>query len=256
MSKKKHAKKAVAIKEKAEEKKRAEKLAKKHGGKKKPCKEPRACSAETVAAVVNGTDDEKFEFEGRDEFEFDRFEIDAHYKEGLKGFADSVRFYVRCIEDDGFETPLLRTDSEVLIDLAEMMGVFAFRPSPFSEFELEVAQAIKELFSASLLYLRFEAKPYERSLRNLLDMIHMARVRLDDEDYQSPLDMLFRELETGEVWDSGLHAFKPMYAPCAEHASFEHYKAFRAHSGLVRLTAQRAAENAILKIVLIMNRAK
>lgn len=51
------------------------------------------------------------------------------------------------------------------------------------------------LDSALMLYLISEAPPEERNFETMLYMMNFAEVREDDDQYRSPLDMLFRALE-------------------------------------------------------------
>ena len=54
------------------------------------------------------------------------------------------------------------------------------------------------LFSALMLYLLHEAPPEEQNLEMLLTMIEFGGAKEEDEDYQSPLDLLFEALEEEE----------------------------------------------------------
>lgn len=51
------------------------------------------------------------------------------------------------------------------------------------------------LLSALMLYLLHEAPPEEQTMEMLLTMIEYAGAREEDDDYQSPLDLLFEALE-------------------------------------------------------------
>ena len=51
------------------------------------------------------------------------------------------------------------------------------------------------LDSALMLYLLHEAPPYEQNLEMITYLLTCAQVREEDEQYQSPLDQLFLELE-------------------------------------------------------------
>ena len=51
------------------------------------------------------------------------------------------------------------------------------------------------LLQALMYYLWYEAPPYEQTLSMVADMLIYADVREDDETHESPLDMLFAELE-------------------------------------------------------------
>lgn len=54
------------------------------------------------------------------------------------------------------------------------------------------------LFSALMLYLLHEAPPEEQNLEMLLTMIEFGGAKEEDEEYQSPLDLLFEALEEEE----------------------------------------------------------
>ena len=54
------------------------------------------------------------------------------------------------------------------------------------------------IYTALASYLVFHCEPEDRNVNGLLTLLSLADARDGDEDYLSPLDMLFRELETGE----------------------------------------------------------
>ena len=54
------------------------------------------------------------------------------------------------------------------------------------------------LFSALMLYLLHEAPPEEQNMEMLLTMIEFGGAKEEDEEYQSPLDLLFEALEEEE----------------------------------------------------------
>ena len=51
------------------------------------------------------------------------------------------------------------------------------------------------LLQALMLYLLHEAPPEEQNFPMIMEMLGSAQVKEDDEDYQSPLDILFERLE-------------------------------------------------------------
>lgn len=51
------------------------------------------------------------------------------------------------------------------------------------------------LLQALMLYLLYEAPPEEQNFPMIMEMLGSAQVKEDDEDYQSPLDILFERLE-------------------------------------------------------------
>ena len=242
MSSKKHEKKLSKKEHKATAKKQQKKLEKKQKKLHEPCLK--------TAVFVPGDD----EFTSRVKFEFGTSGGVQDNEEAYLDFVDTLVFYDDCLEYDGFDTPLLHRDEEVIVEIAQAAAEFAFKPEQASDFECDVADAVKELFASCLLYLRFEVKPTERTLWNLFSMIHMENARLDNSEFKSSLAMLFRELETGEVWDEGYRAFVKMYSDNKDDASVMFYRRFQSHPGFVRLAASRAAENAILKLLLLVIR--
>ena len=59
-------------------------------------------------------------------------------------------------------------------------------------------KAERLLYVALVGYLVEHCPKADRSLSGLVTLLSMAKAKEDDEDYQSPLDLLFREIETGE----------------------------------------------------------
>ena len=53
-------------------------------------------------------------------------------------------------------------------------------------------------FSALIGYIWYEAPEEERNFITLLDLINASEAREDDETYQSPVDILFQQLEEKE----------------------------------------------------------
>lgn len=58
--------------------------------------------------------------------------------------------------------------------------------------------AEKLLYTSLVSYLLLHCPEEDRNIPGLLSLLALADAREDDEDYMSPLDMLFNELETGE----------------------------------------------------------
>lgn len=58
-------------------------------------------------------------------------------------------------------------------------------------------QAERLLYTALIGYLMFYCPPEDRSFGGLVTLLSLAQAREDDDDYASPLDLLFREIETG-----------------------------------------------------------
>ena len=74
-------------------------------------------------------------------------------------------------------------------------------------------QAERLLYTALIGYLMFYCPPEDRNFGGLITLLSLAQAREDDDDYVSPLDLLFREVETGmrlvEVADTPLDDGKP-----------------------------------------------
>ena len=64
------------------------------------------------------------------------------------------------------------------------------------------------LDSALMLYLLHEAPPYEQNLEMITYLLTCAQVREEDEEYQSPLDQLFLELEYDNPNHIAVHQYK------------------------------------------------
>ena len=58
-------------------------------------------------------------------------------------------------------------------------------------------QAERLLYTALIGYLMFYCPPEDRNFGGLVTLLSLAQAREDDDDYTSPLDLLFREVETG-----------------------------------------------------------
>lgn len=92
--------------------------------------------------------------------------------EYIKGEADTLRF-VECL-------------------IRNTTGDDQHSGDPFWE------NAEKLLYTALISYLLLHCPEEDRSVPGLLSLLSLADAREDDEDYMSPLDMLFHEIETGE----------------------------------------------------------
>ena len=76
-------------------------------------------------------------------------------------------------------------------------------------------QAATMLLLALIFYLHYEAPPEEQNFSMVMDMIRAGDVREDNEEYQSPLDILFERLE--------------MRNP--EHIALKYYRSYHSGSG-------------------------
>ena len=92
--------------------------------------------------------------------------------EYIKGEADTLRF-VECL-------------------IRNTTGDDQHSGDPFWE------NAEKLLYTALISYLLLHCPEEDHSVPGLLSLLALADAREDDEDYLSPLDMLFHEIETGE----------------------------------------------------------
>jgi len=75
--------------------------------------------------------------------------------------------------------------------------------------------AASVLLLALIFYLRYEAPEEEQNFAMVLEMLRAGDVREEDDEYQSPLDILFLQLE--------------MEQP--EHIALKYYKSYRSGSG-------------------------
>ena len=89
-------------------------------------------------------------------------------------------------------------------------------------------------YTAIFSYLFFEAPPSQRNFANVVRMLDMAKVKEDDEDYESPLDMIFKEIETGERYEldeDGKKTMKKVGPPRPEHFALRQYHKFKQSAG-------------------------
>lgn len=102
------------------------------------------------------------------------FERSLHFNpiEYIEGEADTLRF-VECL-------------------IRNTTGDDQHSGDPFWE------NAEKLLYTALISYLLLHCPEEDRNVPGLLSLLALADAREDDEDYLSPLDMLFHEIETGE----------------------------------------------------------
>ena len=91
------------------------------------------------------------------------------------------------------------------------------------------AKAERNLFRAVIGYLMYACNPEDRSVPSMIDLIDLAKCKEDDDDYLSPLDLLFRKHETGEVWSEEAGEFvrdaslepHPNAYPCRMYRKFK-----------------------------------
>ncbi|OPX92481.1 MAG: Conjugal transfer protein TraG [Pelotomaculum sp. PtaB.Bin104] len=53
----------------------------------------------------------------------------------------------------------------------------------------------KLLYTSFIAYLWYEAPPEDQNIPTMIEMLEMCKVKEDDEDYQSPIDIMFEDLE-------------------------------------------------------------
>lgn len=116
-------------------------------------------------------EDAGYEIRTFDTIDFDR---SLHFNpiEYIEGEADTLRF-VECL-------------------IRNTTGDDQHSGDPFWE------NAEKLLYTALISYLLLHCPEEDHSVPGLLSLLALADAREDDEDYMSPLDMLFHEIETGE----------------------------------------------------------
>lgn len=87
-------------------------------------------------------------------------------------------------------------------------------------------------YNALFSYLFFECNPEDRTIANVVEMLDMAKVKEDDENYESPLDMLFKELETGKTWDAEKGDWVDSgMKPQPDHFAVRQYHKYKAAAG-------------------------
>lgn len=111
-----------------------------------------------------------------------------------RGYEVVVLDLVNMAESDGYNPfCYLRTDADALKLVTNLIRNTtpkgAQQNDPFWE------KAETALLTAFILYLLYEAPESERNFSAVMYMIENAAAREDDEEYQSPVDELFRQLE-------------------------------------------------------------
>lgn len=85
-------------------------------------------------------------------------------------------------------------------------------------------------YTAIFSYLFFECPPSQRNFANVVKLLDMAKVKEEDEDYESPLDLFFKELETGRRYE-GKGEFVEVGEPQPEHFALRQYHKFKQSAG-------------------------
>lgn len=133
-----------------------------------------------------------------------------------------------------------------------VLSAFSFKPSYSPLLQLEVTIAADDLYSSILLYLLLTCKPYERTIANVVEMLDMDVIE-ESNAYKSPLDMLFRELETGEIWSNNRCKFKQRYIPETNHPAVVRYNSYRAQPARIRALSKKNVENMLKRTFLVLS---
>lgn len=132
--------------------------------------------------------------------------------------------------DELVKARLEEVDKSVFHDGIPFVGAVRLSDRLFpvdgDSFEERIVQAAShDLFEACALYLSMECKIEEQTLSNLYEMVDMCVAKEDP--YRSALDMLFREVEKGEVYNSEQKEFELVDVPCPDHPAVVLYEKFR-----------------------------
>ena len=77
-------------------------------------------------------------------------------------------------------------------------------------------QAAEMLLKALVFYLYYEAPPEEQNFPMVMDMIRAGDVKENDDDYESPLDILFKELELRDPEHIALKYYRSYHSGAAQ----------------------------------------
>ena len=77
-------------------------------------------------------------------------------------------------------------------------------------------QAAEMLLKALVFYLYYEAPPEEQNFPMIMDMIRAGDVKENDDDYESPLDILFKELELRDPEHIALKYYRSYHSGAAQ----------------------------------------
>lgn len=86
-------------------------------------------------------------------------------------------------------------------------------------------------YTAIFSYLYFEYPPEKRTFAQVVNMVDMAKVKEEDEDYKSALDILFEELETGKRYDVRKGEYVKFAEPRPNHFAVRQYKKYKQAAG-------------------------
>ena len=77
-------------------------------------------------------------------------------------------------------------------------------------------QAAEMLLKSLVFYLYYEAPPEEQNFPMIMDMIRAGDVKENDDDYESPLDILFKELELRDPEHIALKYYRSYHSGAAQ----------------------------------------
>lgn len=69
------------------------------------------------------------------------------------------------------------------------------------------------LFTALIGYIHYEAPTEEQNFSTLLEMINAMEVREDDEEFENPVDLMFKELESRQPGHFAVRQYKNTSSP-------------------------------------------
>lgn len=103
---------------------------------------------------------------------------------------------------------------------------FCFPVDSIDNEERLAEAAANDLTAANYLYLATECMPWDQTLSNLWEMACLSSIRADPQ-YQSPLDRLYRELETGEGQGERQKTMRHIRTPHPNSTALTLYKRYR-----------------------------
>ena len=112
----------------------------------------------------------------------------------MKGYDIRVLNLVNMENSDGYNPFCYLTDEASVLLLANTI-ITATTAKGAHESDPFWTKAETALLEALVYYLMYEAPPYEQNFAMIMRMLEFAEVKEEDEDFVSPLDMLFESLE-------------------------------------------------------------
>ena len=118
----------------------------------------------------------------------------------IGSFLERKKYRIRCLNLINFKksmryNPLAYIRSEK--DILKLVNALILNTKGEGEKSSEDfwVKAERLYYSALIGYIWYEAEPEERNFITLLDLINASEAREDDEEFQSPVDLLFAKLE-------------------------------------------------------------